>query len=464
MLKGLLKVTLWLTIVCVARMGWAQPATSRGPTIPFQQRSELLNGLRVVVVERQNQSTATALLVTFAGASADDSGKAGTATLTAKMLLAATPQRKSAQITEDITAEGLTATARADYDASWIRFSGPAQSVNTMLEELGDLVLHSNFDEKELSQLKEQSRNEMLARRSDASTLAALHFREKLFGMHPFGFPPEGVPRTINEVSGADCVRFYQRFYHPNNALLLVVGGVRADDVVPRVRVLLGGWRNIPAPPILPRPTKQPVGVLIRIVDRATSDPAQIRLGRIGVHRTSRDFYNLEILNFVLGGEGFASRFAERLQKRDHLTTDVSSAFEFHLGGGDWMARLSTPSSNAAPAVAALLDEIKKIRDTKPADKDLNDAVSTMAARLTAQLTSNDQIAEAFANIEIYNLAFDALTAYVSHLSLVTPEQVQQTARAYLDPDSLVVVIVGSAAEMKESLQKIGIVEVFPGN
>ncbi len=69
--------------------------------VPAQQRSELLNGLRVVTVERQNQETATALLVTYAGSNADESGKAGTAFLTARMLLGATPQRKRAQIADD---------------------------------------------------------------------------------------------------------------------------------------------------------------------------------------------------------------------------------------------------------------------------------------------------------------------------------------------------------------------------
>lgn len=432
--------------------------------LPMQQRSDLLNGLKVIVVERSNQPNATVFLVTFAGANADESGKAGAASLTARMLLASTPQRKSAQIAEDFDNMGVHATSEADYDASWFRMSGPAKTVSAMLEQVSDLVLNSNFDEKEFSQLKERLKHEMLARRSDAGALAEIYFREKLYGMHPYGFPPEGVPRTIDTITREDCIRFHQRFYHPNNAVLLVVGGVRADEVVNKVRVLLGGWKNVAFPPILPKPAKQPVGVLIRIGDRASNDPAQIRVGRIGVHHTARDYYNLEMLNFLLGGEGYPSRFAERLQKKDQFTPGVSSHFEYHLGGGEWMISLTAPSAQAATALSDLLDEIKTIRDAKVTDQDLSEAIKTMTARLAAQLQTNNQIATALAKIEVYNLAFDAYTAYAAHLKRVTAEQLQRTAREYLDPDSLVVVVIGNSAEMKSALEKISTVEVFPGS
>ncbi|MBZ5536147.1 MAG: insulinase family protein [Acidobacteriia bacterium] len=431
--------------------------------IPMNQRGELLNGLKLVVVERQNQPTATVLLVTFAGSNADESGKAGTASLTAKMLLAATPQRKRAQITDDLAGEGLTASSYADYDASWFRVSGPAKDVRTMVEEMSDLLLTSNFDEKELAQLKEETKDGLLGRHHDAAALAELYFREKLYGMHPYGFPPEGVPRMVNDVSAADCLKFYQKYYHPNNAMMLVVGGVKSDDIETKVRVSLGGWKNTPSPPIFPKTAKQPVGVQIRLVDRPGSDPAQILLGRIGGQRTSRDYYNLEMLNFILGGEGFASRFAERLQKKDHLASNVSSGFEYHLSGGEWKVRLSTASANAPAALADVIDEIKRIRDTRVSDQDLAAAVSAQTSQITSRIQSNDQIADALAGIEIYNLAFDTYTAYTAHLSRVSAEQVQQAARAFLDPDSLVVVVVGNAAEMKEGLEKLGSVEVFPG-
>jgi zinc protease len=451
------------TLLILLSIGYsfAQPSNIH---VPIQQRGELLNGLKLVVVERQNQPTATVLLVTFAGSNADESGKAGTAAVTARMLLAATPQRKRAQIADDLAGEGLSASSYADYDASWFRVSGPVKDVRTMLEELSDLLLTSTFDEKELAQLKDETKNSLLERHRDPRALAELYFREKLYGMHPYGFPAEGVPRMVNDVSAADCLKFYQRYYHPNNAMLLVVGGVHADDIETKVRVLLGAWKNIPAPPVFPKTAKQPVGVQIRIVDRPSSDPAQILLGRVGVQRTSRDYYNLEMLNFVLGGEGFASRFTERLQKKDHLASNVSSAFEYHLSGGEWKVRLSTASENAPTALAEIIDEIKRIRDARGSEQELAAAVTAQTSQIAAKMQSNDQIADALARIEVFNLAFDTYTAYSAHLARVSAEQVQQAAREYLDPDSLVVVVIGNASVMKEGLEKLGSVEVFPGD
>ncbi len=449
-----------LLLILAAGSIQAQPISIH---LPLQQRSDLLNGLRVVVVERPGEESVSVVLATFAGAAADETGKEGTAWLTARMLLASTPQRKSAQIAEDLGSQGFHPFSNTDYDASWFRISGPAKEINGILDEVSDLVLTSDFDEKELAQLKQKTEDEEQASRQDAGALADLYFHEKLFGPQAFGLPPEGIPRTIKEVTASDCKQFYQRFYHPNNSMLLIVGGVHADDVVSRVRSVFGAWKNTPSPPIFPRTGKQPVGALIRIGDRPGSGPAQIRLGRIGVQRTSRDYYYLEMLNFILGGEGFDSRFSERLQKNDHLASSVSSAFEYHNSTGDWVVRATTTSDQAAAALADLIDEIKKIRNSKVSEKELTDATVALNNWMASQLQSDDQIAENLAKIEVYSLAFDTFSAYGSHLSRVTADEVQQAARQYLDPDSLVVVVVGDAAKMKEALQKLGTVEVFPG-
>ena len=455
------KAAFFLMAAFLPAMLGAQPSAI---LLPLQQRSDLLNGLKVVVAERPGQATTSVVLVTFAGDAADDPGKAGTAWMTAKMLLASTAQRKSAQIAEDLSSEGFQASAYADYDASWIRLSGASKDVHSMLEELSDLVLNSNFDAKELAQLKEKTKADLMAQRQDEGALAELYFHEKLFGMQMYGLPPQGIPRTVDAITSDDCSHFYQRFYHPNNSMLLVVGGVHSDDIVNKVRVLLGGWTNQPTPPIFTKSARQPVGLLIRIGDRPGSDTAQIRLGRVGVQRTSRDYFNLQMMNFILGGAGSGSRLAERLQKKDHLTGDVSSAFEYHVGGGDWMVRLSTPSASAATAVADILDEIKKFRISLVSDKELTAATDALTARLVSHLQTNDQIADALAQIEVYNLAFDAVSAYSYHLSRVTAEDVQQVAREYLDPDSLVIAVVGDGTAMRTALQKMGTVEVFPGN
>ncbi len=441
-------------------IGWGQIAAVR---LPSQQRNDLLNGLKVVVVERPGQVNASAVMVTFAGAAADEFGKSGTAWLTAKMLLASTPQRTSAQIAEDLSAEGLQAQAYADDDASWFRLSGPAKDIHTILEEMSDLLLNSNFNAKELDQLKEKTVSDLMARRQDAEQWADLYFHEKLFGLQSYGPPPEGTAHTIEAITAADCAQFYQRFYHPNNAMLLVVGGVETDDVVNRVRVLFGGWENSPVPPIFPKAAKQPVGIHIRIGDRPGSNTAVIRLGRLGPQRTSRDYYRLEMMNCILGGKGFDSLLAERLLKKDHLATSVSSEFDYYIAGGDWKVSVTTSAANAAAAVGDALDEIKKIRDTPVTDKQLAAASAALRERLVAHAQTNDQIADAWAQIEIYNLAFDALSAYTAHLNRVTAGDVQEVAHAYLDPDSLVLVVIGDSNKLKAALQKFGPVEVFPG-
>lgn len=432
--------------------------------LPLQNRIELLNGLKVVVAERGAQTTASVALVTFAGADADEPGKAGTASLTARMLLAATSQRGRDQILADLAEDNLRASSEADHDASWFRVSGNAKEIGSMLELVSDLVFTSNFDEKELVRLKERVKNELRARRATPEGLAEIHFREKLFGMHPYGFSPEGVERTLNEITKADCLKFYQRYYHPNNALLLIVGGVRMDDILSKIRVLFGGWRHLPVPAILPKYAQQPVGVRIRVVDFPTVERAVIRLGRLGVERAQRDFYNLEVLNFILGGEGFASRFSERLQKKESWAKTVSSAFEYHVWPGLWRTSASVAPANAASAVVAILDELQRIQNSKVTEDELREAVQVMSERFSSQLESNDQILEALARMEIYSLALDTVVAYTPHLLRVSTEELQRAARQYLDSASLVVVVIGSAAEMKAALEKIGPVEVYPAN
>ncbi|MDD5542954.1 MAG: pitrilysin family protein [Acidobacteriia bacterium] len=453
--------TALLLALGLSAITWAQ---STPVHLPLQQRNDLLNGLKVVVVEREKEAPATVLLVTFVGAGADESGKNGTALLTARMLLASTTQRKSPQIAEDLAEAGFHSSSYADYDASWFRLTGPAKDVGAMLEQLGDLVLNSDFDPAELAKVKATAKQELVDIHKSAAALADFYFHEKLFEIHPYGYPPQGSPHTLDAITPKDCQTFYKRYYHPNNAILVVTGPVNSEDVLNRARVVLGGWRNVPvAAGYGSRPAKQPIGIQIRIVDRPAGEPSEIRLGRIGAARGARDHFTLELMNFVFGGEGTPSRLVERLQKQDGLTKNVASAFEYHLLGGDWVVHLSTETAKAPQAVSDILDEIKKFRATAPTETQLTQAVSTMTARMAAQLQTNDQISDAIAQLEIYSLSLDAYSAYAPHLSRITPEQIQQSAREYLDPDSLVVIVTGPSEQLRPALEKIGRVEVFPG-
>src|SRR5262249_12964497 len=156
------------------------------------------------------------------------------------------------------------------------------------------------------------------------------------YGSHPYGRPVDGRRATVPRLGRGDVRDFYDRWYHPNDTILVLVGDVEAGQAVAALRQAFGGWRarpdalaeRLPPPPAL-------TARKLLLVDKADATQTQIRFGNMSIPRNSPDWVRAQVANTILGG-GFTSELIEELRIKRSLTYSAWSAFAGRLTGGDF--------------------------------------------------------------------------------------------------------------------------------
>src|SRR5262249_39552693 len=159
-------------------------------------------------------------------------------------------------------------------------------------------------------------------------------------------------------------------------------------------------------------------------------------LGHVGIRRNDPDYYKLLVMDYVLGtGPGFTDRLSSKLRDRAGLAYTVTGNITGSASEepGIFNCYIGTDAKNFSKVKKMMLDEIKLIRDTKPAKEEVEDAKKYLLGNLPFQLTTTARVASQLLMVERLGLGLDYLDKYREAVAAVTPEEVQEVARKHLD-------------------------------
>ncbi len=171
---------------------------------------------------------------------------------------------------------------------------------------------------------------------------------------------------------------------------------------------------------------------------------ANIILGQIGLKRSDPDFYAFQLMNYILGGGGFASRLMDNIRDNRGLVYNVHSSFEPGLEPG--------PFDISLEAVTEVLKELDRIRRDLVSEKELADAKAYLVGSLPLKMDSNAKRAALMGYAELYGLGLDYPWRYPTIINSITRDDILNVARKYLDPDKYLLVVVGKQPEIKLDL------------
>jgi zinc protease len=183
--------------------------------------------------------------------------------------------------------------------------------------------------------------------------VAPMAFARLLFGpSHRYGTGVVGTTATIKGFTTADVKAFHSTAFQPGNATLIVVGDVTADAAVPQLEKQFGSWRagtaSVRHAPVSTPP--QPAQRQITIVDMPGAEQSQIRIGWVGVPRSTPDYFTLQVLNTILGGS-FTSRLNQNLREQHGYSYGASSRFDMRLSAGPFFAGAGVQTDKTAEAL-----------------------------------------------------------------------------------------------------------------
>ena len=185
--------------------------------LPIVKRDSLLNGLHLITLEHQSAGNVSVHMRINTGALFDLAGKGGLADITAGMLLKGGGGLGAKSIADTVEQAGLKLNATAGWDSTDIVMSGPADSLESMFDLLGKLLIAPSFDQKELDAFKSARAASLKKEAQDDSFGVRRKALEAVFGSYPFGRPMRGTAETTGQISRQDLVYFHKRFYIANS-------------------------------------------------------------------------------------------------------------------------------------------------------------------------------------------------------------------------------------------------------
>jgi zinc protease len=433
-----------------------------GPTpqlkLPAIQRRMLSNGVPVWVVETHEVPLAQVTLLLRSGSSNDPQGKFGLASLTAAMLDEGAGTRSALEIADEIDFLGADLGTSSSFDASAVRLGVPVARLEPALAVMADVALRPTFPEAELERLRQERLTELMQARDDAATVAPMAFARLLFGpTHRYGTGAVGTPTTLKAFTVADLKTYHAAAFHPANATLIVVGDLTADKIVPQLEKQFGSWRAASAPtrpaavPTAPQPGQRQVVV----VDMPGAEQSQIRIGWVGVPRSTPDYFTLQVLNTTLGGS-FTSRLNQNLREQHGYSYGASSRFDMRLSAGPFFAGAGVQTDKTAEALREFFNELTAIRKPVGADE-LAKAKNYVAFGFPSQFETISDFSGQLEQLVIYDLPENYFTDYVKHLQAVTADAVLKAANMYIQPDRFLVVVVGDRKVIEPGVRALNL-------
>lgn len=431
------------------------PTEPRPYHFPHITRTTLPNGLRVLVAENHNAPLVSFRSLIRSGADHDTNATAGLASITAELLDEGAGDRDAIRLAEDIGLLGAALVTGADWDASYVSADVLERNAEAALEICGDVTARATLPEDGLERVRAERLNELLQQRNEPSAIAGKRFSHLLYGTGAYGNSVVGNTDSVARITADDVRRFYAEHYLPNNSAVVVAGDIQPARAIELVTRVLGDWARgaePPRPAIAPRPID---ASRVYVIDRPQAVQSEIRVGHLGVSRSSEDYFPLSVMNAVFGGV-FNSRINMNLRERHGYTYGARSQFSFRRHAGPFVVAAPVRNEVTLQSVSEMLAELRRIRTGDIEDPELDDVKNYLMGVFPATVQTASDVASRLVDMELYGLPDDYFDRYRENIAGVSKEDVERVARKYLDPDRVLIVIVGNAKEIREPLGTLG--------
>ena len=452
-------LTLILTFMTAAIL---EPQVPGRVKLPPQVTVKLDNGLQLIMVEDHELELFTAALLIKSGATFDPTGKAGLANITNEMLRLGTTHRSSEQIEFELDSIGAYLSISSNWDGTYVSIDAISKKFDQAMEIFSDIILNPTFPEEELSILKSRLLGEIKVRKDRPQTIASESFYKLLFSKHPYAQPLAGTEESVSSISREDIFAFYQKFFIPNNAVMVVAGDINPQQIKDKIAARFNQWKKGKLSEGRWALVAPPKGLNICLIDKPDLTQTEIRMGHLGISRDNKDYFPLQVMNYILGGGGFSSRLMKHIRSEKGYTYGISSSYSARKLVGPFLISTFTPNKTTINVIQESLDIVKDIHNNGITPEELTSAKNYLISSYPSRFETISDVAYQILGIELYGLGKGYTETYQERIDQVTLEDIKRVAQKYLDTSNLLIVVVSKAEEVKSDLESLGKVEVIP--
>ena len=409
---------------------------------PFEH--QLANGLRIIVKEDHRAPTAAHMVWYRAGSMDETNGTTGVAHLLEHMMFKGTPTTGAGEFSRLVAAAGGRDNAFTSKDFTAYFQQVPKQKLEQMMQLEADRMRHLTLDPKEFEQEIKVVMEERRLRTDDQpQALLAEQMGAVAFQAHPYRVPVIGWMNDLESMTVQDARDWYERWYVPNNAFVVIVGDVDHQEVFKLAEQYYGVLASRPLPARKPQSEPIQTGMRRLTVKAPAELPVVLMAYKVPVIRDvekDSEPYALEMLSSILDGHE-AARFSKSLIREQRLAVSAGVGYDATSRGPGLFYLQGSPSEGKTRAEleAGFRAEISRLVKEGVAADELARAKAQLVAGQIYKLDSMFAQAMEIGQLETSGISCQMDKRLIEKLQAVTAEQVQAVARKYFRDEQLTV-------------------------
>jgi zinc protease len=440
------------------------PRQLKFPDIEFKplkpQSVVIAPGIRLYFKENAELPAISGSIIFKNGSLADPAGKTGLASLTMELLKSGgTTSLTPEALEERIDFLGSYIYTYAADETSEINFWTLSKNFTETWKLVTDMIQNPRFSPARIDVEKKKELEQILRRWDYPTYIGFLLYRSLLYG-EDFPEARRTTKESIEAITAEDLRNFYETQYKDREIIITLTGDFREKTTIDMVKKSLKSWKGLPCtkPQIPPVEMKAKPGIYL--IDKPDMTQAVICLGHLGVNRLDPDNVELTVMNFILGSGGFSSRIMREVRSNRGLAYAAFGRLGTGRDKGLFFNFCQTKNQSAGEAIQVIKDIIRDLTLNPVTPEELETAIKYEQNSFIHQFDSARAVIERTIYLDLEGYPEDYLETYIPRIKKVDIPKVLQMAQRTLNPDHLVILVVGKKAELLDQLKALNVGEV----
>jgi zinc protease len=429
-------------------------------SIPEVWESTLGNGIRVSGIENREVPLVYFSMQIDGGQLLETPDQAGVSNLMAEMMNRGTRTKSPEELEDAIKQLGSSIHIGSGQQEISITGITLAKNYKATMDLVEEMLLEPRWDEAELVLVKKSVESRLLQQKGNPNAIASNVFNELIYGKEDIRSQNRlGTVEIVKSTTMENLMAHYDRTISPSLTRLNVVGAIDQGSVESSLGSLNASWlkKDVQVPELAVRESFQRTAVYFYDVPDAKQ--SVIVLGYLALAETDADYYPATVMNYILGGGGFASRLTQELRVDKGYTYGIRSGFSGSEYKGPFRISTSVQSKITLEAAQSIVDIMENYGATY-SEADL----ATTKGYLIKSNARGFESAWAKLNLLDVTSAYGWTSDYIGEreeiVENMTIKRIQELAAMYLHMDRMIWVVVGDARTQKERLKELGFGEV----
>lgn len=435
-----------------------EPKYGKSPDVkvPVVWKENLDSGIKISGIENEEVPLVQFQLKIKGGMLLENLNKIGVSNIMANLMSRGTKNKTPEQLENDIESLGARINTYATNDAVYITGSCLSKNFEATLNLVSEILLEPRWDAKEFDLIKQSVISSIQRQKANPNAIAANEYAKLLYGKnHILAQNNQGTEASVEAITIEDLKTYYNNNLSPKLASLNVVGDISKVKVIKNLATINANWEakevtipEIPAVKTLEKAT-------VYFYDVPNAKQSQLRFGYLAPKATDDDYFAAGVMNYRLGGGGFASQLTQQLREGKGYTYGIRSGFN-----GDEYTGSFTISSGVRSNVtyeSAVL--VKNILDNYAKKFDGNDLEVTKGYTIKSNARAFETLGaklRMLSNISDLGYDDDYAKKQEKIVKGLTVVDMKTLASKYLRPDQMIYLVVGDAATQLEKLEQLG--------